>query len=358
MPHLGMNEEPETFQQKIWYLAYMIRKVIRVYLKKQPVDDRDSYKNKRLDTAAPLLAVLFRQIYRNFIKNVKLSMMKAIQSGKTYVSVLDHINPSKITSALRYHFATGNWSLQSKTKQTGVVQQLARMTRAATNSHLRRIGTPMVNKDGKSTIPRMIHVDDYGINCIVETPEGAPVGLVKNLALLTHVAIGSSGVLLESYLQELLELTPVRGPGTVVFINGRMIGKVLQPDHVLTSLRALRQCEDLPFDTSIVKDPYDGNIMIYTDAGRCLRPVFVLSNLHKFEALYQSCSTQDLWPTLRCHGVVEYLDKMEEANCCVAMKMEEVEAYHTHVEIHPSAMFGLTGNDEVFPERNQAPRNM
>ena len=357
MPHLGMNEEPETMKQKAWFLSYMVRKLVRVYLKKQPVDDRDSYKNKRLDTAAPLLAVLFRQLYRLFVKSFKLSVTKAIESGKTYISILDYINSSKITSALRYHFGTGNWSLQ-KNKQTGVVQQLARMTRATTNSHLRRLGTPMINKEGKSTVPRMIHKDDYGINCLVETPEGSPVGLVKNLALLTHIAIGSPGHLLEEYIRELFTFDSMDEAGSVVFVNAIMVGKIQDPHAFVETMLTLRRCEDIPFDTSIVLDPHDNNVLIYTDAGRCLRPLFVLKNMHKFAALYDQCSLQELWPQLRCNGCIEFVDKMEEAGYCVAMRPNEVESHHTHLEIHPCAMFGLVGNDEVFPERNQAPRNM
>ena len=161
-PHLGMDEKPETLRKKAWFLAYMCRRVCRVYKKKEPVDDRDSYCIKRLDGPGPLLAVLFRQHYRNFLKQFKSSVIKSLESGKTYVSILDHINSSRITAALLYHFKTGNWSLHSKTKSTGVVQQLSRITRAATNSHLRRLGTPMVNKDGKSTLPRQLHVHDFG----------------------------------------------------------------------------------------------------------------------------------------------------------------------------------------------------
>jgi len=359
-PHLGMNENPDTLQRKAWFLAYMCRRVVRVHLGKEKVDDRDSYKIKRLDGPGPLLAVLFRQHYRNFIKQFKMSVTRDIESGKTYVSILDHINSSRITAALLYHFKTGNWSLVSKTKYTGVVQQLSRITRAATNSHLRRLGTPMVNKDGKSTIPRMIHADDFGINCIVETPEGAPVGLVKNLALVTYLAIGSSAELLERHIKEVFSIEPMgEDIPTMVFVNGYMIGKTKDPKTLVEQLIELRRCEDIPFDTSIMQNPSDGHVLIYSDCGRCIRPVYVLKNLYKFSNLYASCSSHELWLQLRVNGVIEYLDKMEEnARCLVAMRPNEVEPYHTHLELHPSVMFGLTGCDEVFPERNQAPRNM
>jgi DNA-directed RNA polymerase II subunit RPB2 len=360
-PHLGMNENPDTLQRKAWFLAYMCRRVIRVHLGKEKVDDRDSYKIKRLDGPGPLLAVLFRQHYRNFIKQFKMSVTRDIESGKTYVSILDHINSSRITAALLYHFKTGNWSLVSKTKYTGVVQQLSRITRAATNSHLRRLGTPMVNKDGKSTIPRMIHADDFGINCIVETPEGAPVGLVKNLALVTYLAIGSSAELLERHIKEVFTIEPMGAADipTMVFVNGYMIGKTKDPDTLVEQLIELRRCEDIPFDTTVLQNPVDGHVLVYSDCGRCIRPVYVLKNLYKFSSLYARCSSHELWLQLRVHGVIEYLDKMEEnARCLVAMRPEEVEPYHTHLELHPSVMFGLTGCEEVFPERNQAPRNM
>ena len=195
----------------------------------------------------------------------------------------------------------------------------------------------------------------------METPEGAPVGLVKNLALLTYLAIGTNGRRLEEHLRESFNFLPMsdESVSTVVFLNGRMIGKTRKPNDLVDDLIFMRRCEDIPFDCSILRNAKDGHVLIYTDCGRCLRPVYVLKNMYKFQSIYEQYDLSQLWLQLRVNGVIEYLDKMEETtHCYVAMSVEEIQDFHTHLELHPSVMFGLTGNDIVFPERNQAPRNM
>lgn len=43
---------------------------------------------------------------------------------------------------------------------------------------------------GKLARPRQLHNTHWGIMCPAETPEGHAVGLVKNLALMTHISVG------------------------------------------------------------------------------------------------------------------------------------------------------------------------
>ena len=83
----------------------MVRKVVNVHFEMEPASDRDHNMNKKLDGPGPLMAVLFRQIYRKFLRTFKMNLTKALES-KTYVSINDYINYSRITGHLRYHFAT------------------------------------------------------------------------------------------------------------------------------------------------------------------------------------------------------------------------------------------------------------
>ena len=66
---------------------------------------------------------------------------------------------------------------------------LNRLTYASTLSHLRRINSP-IGRDGKLAKPRQLHNTLWGMICPAETPEGAAVGLVKNLALMAYVSVG------------------------------------------------------------------------------------------------------------------------------------------------------------------------
>ena len=54
-----------------------------------------------------------------------------------------------------------------------------------------RINSP-IGRDGKLAKPRQLHNTLWGMICPAETPEGAAVGLVKNLALMAYIRWGTS----------------------------------------------------------------------------------------------------------------------------------------------------------------------
>ena len=76
------------------------------------------------------------------------------------------------------------------------------MTYASTLSHLRRINSP-IGRDGKLAKPRQLHNTLWGMICPAETPEGAAVGLVKNLALMAYVSVGKFDIFCKKLDQNL-----------------------------------------------------------------------------------------------------------------------------------------------------------
>ena len=99
---------------------------------------------------------------------------------------------------------------------------------------------------------------------------------------------------------------------TPVLVNGDIIGHCAAPARVVAKLRRLRQNHDIPVDTSIIFRHC--SIFVYTDGGCCIRPLFVVSQLHRIAALLRGMQWRraTLWPTLLAEGVVEFLDKEEE----------------------------------------------
>ncbi len=65
-------EEHET--RKAYFFGYMIHRLLLVALGRREEDDRDHYGNKRLDLGGPLLAGLFRQLFRKLTKDVRQYM--------------------------------------------------------------------------------------------------------------------------------------------------------------------------------------------------------------------------------------------------------------------------------------------
>ena len=106
------------------------------------------------------------------------------------------------TQGLKYSLATGNWtSNRGSGAKAGVSQVLNRLTFASTLSHLRRLNTP-IGREGKLAKPRQLHNTHWGMICPAETPEGQACGLVKNLALMAYISVGSASAPILEFLEE------------------------------------------------------------------------------------------------------------------------------------------------------------
>lgn len=363
LPHVGLDRSPRTDRRKALFLGVMIRKLCLVFLGLRPPDDRDHYKNKRIDTAGMLMSLLFRQLYRNFLKSLTVQVHKMVESGKIgVVNVSDMVSDKKITSGFKYAFATGNWGVQkAPSNQSGIAQMLSRMTAVSAIANLRRINTP-INREGKAPKPRQLHHTSYGVVCPAETPEGGACGLVKNLALLAHVRVGCHSEGVDAALLGL----PFRmvgvdeagdeevggGKGTLL-VNGRIVAYAALEDvpSIAAALREMRRGGDLPFDCSVAQEESYGFLHVCTDPGALCRPVVPLCRLATFLDRGRG------WSDLLSSGGVEYVDKAEEETLLVALSFSDRLPHHTHSDIHPAAVNGLCAALIPFLNHNQAPRN-
>lgn len=375
LPHVGVGDFCET--KKAYYLGYMVHRLLLAALGRRELDDRDHYGNKRLDLAGPLLAYLFRGLFRNLTKEVRGYAQKFIDRGKDFQLELS-IKTRIISDGLRYSLATGNWGDQKKAHQAraGVSQVLNRLTYASTLSHLRRVNSP-IGRDGKLAKPRQLHNTLWGMICPAETPEGHAVGLVKNLALMAYISVGSQPSPILEFLEEwsmenLEEIAPSAiSEATKIFVNGCWVGIHREPDLLMNTLQKLRrQMDIIVSEVSMVRDIRDREIRIYTDAGRICRPLLIVE---KQKLLLKSRHIEQLkkreysnysWQDLIASGVVEYIDTLEEETVMISMTPDDLQesdnAYcstYTHCEIHPSMILGVCASIIPFPDHNQSPRN-
>ena len=166
----------------------MVHRLMLVVLKRRAEDDRDHYANKRLDLGGPLLAQLFRQLFRKLCKDVRGYVQRCVDGGKE-VNLPFAVKTGTISKGLKYSLATGNWGAQgTQGVRAGVSQVLNRLTYASSLSHLRRVNSP-IGREGKLAKPRQLHNSLWGMMCPAETPEGQAVGLVKNLALMAYITV-------------------------------------------------------------------------------------------------------------------------------------------------------------------------
>ena len=359
LPHIGTQEFVET--RKAHFLGYMIHRTLSVVAGRIEVDDRDHYAKKRMDLSGPLLASLFRGLFRKLTQETAKHMQKCIEGGRDFNIALG-LKSTTLTQGLRYALATGNWGNQSRAMQTraGVAQVLNRYNYISTLSHLRRVNTP-IEKDGKLAPPRKLHNTHWGMICPAETPEGHACGLVKNLSLMAYISVGRPAApvieMLEECgvlrLEELPELSGAR-----VFVNGAWIGMHASPLELVSTLRRLRRLGQLDREVSVVLD--GSEVRINSDAGRACRPLYVVEKgrlLVTRKDVAELRAVRMKWDELISCGKVEYLDVAEEEIALIAMSLDEITEQTTHCEIHPALILGVTASTIPFPTHNPSPRN-
>lgn len=214
--------------------------------------------------------------------------------------------------------------------------------------------------------------------CPAETPEGQAVGLVKNLALMAYISVGSQPAPILEFLEEwsmenLEEVAPTSiGDATKIFVNGCWVGIHRDPEQLMTTLRKLRrQMDIIVSEVSMVRDYRDREIRIFTDAGRICRPLLIVENMNlllkkrHIDQLKEREYTNYSWSDLIASGVVEYIDTLEEETVMLAMTPIDLKPptgmvycnSFTHCEIHPSMILGVCASIIPFPDHNQSPRN-
>jgi DNA-directed RNA polymerase beta subunit len=167
----------KTPQQKIYFLGYMVNRLIQTALGWVKPSDRDSYVNKRIDMTGTLLNNLFRNYFNKLVKEMQKHVVKEINAGswrsnEDYQSIINTGNICKmiksttIETGINRALATGDFSIkQSNSSKVGVAQVVNRLTTAATLSHMRRINTP-IDKSGELIEPRKLHGTTWGYLCL------------------------------------------------------------------------------------------------------------------------------------------------------------------------------------------------
>ncbi|PVH14156.1 DNA-directed RNA polymerase II subunit RPB2 [Candidozyma duobushaemuli] len=407
----NITQEAGFESKKAFFLGYMVNRLLLCALERKEPDDRDHFGKKRLDLAGPLLASLFRLLFKKLTRDIYNYMQRCVENDKEFNLTLA-VKSQTITDGLRYSLATGNWGEQKKamSARAGVSQVLNRYTYSSTLSHLRRTNTP-IGRDGKIAKPRQLHNTHWGLVCPAETPEGQACGLVKNLSLMTCISVGTASEPILYFLEEwgmeqLEDYVPSNSPDcTRVFVNGVWVGTHREPAQLVDTMRRLRRRGDISPEVSIIRDIREREFKIFTDAGRVYRPLFIVDDdpesetkgelvlqkehVHKLmnseydEFDDDPSSNHYTWSSLVNDGVVEYVDAEEEETIMIAMtqrtwrlprslQMEEqdldpakrikptyVSSTHTftHCEIHPSMILGVAASIIPFPDHNQSPRN-
>lgn len=367
--------------QKIYFMGYMANKLLRCSFGWSKVDDRDSYVNKRIDLTGTLLNNLFRNYLNKVVKDMQKQLLREIKTGSwkstdNFMDIVNHTNIYKIVKAstidngLKRALATGDFGIRSfNTNKVGVAQVLNRLTYIGTLSHLRRVNTP-IDKSGKLIPPRKLHNTSWGMICPAETPEGGSVGVMKNISYMCNITLSSdSAPMKEIIAPHIMELTEKKEPSyyydkVKMIVNGNWVGIVKNPQRLFKLLKEKKRNGIINIYTSVVFDYANKELYICNDAGRTTRPVLrmVKNKIQIKKKIKKRIMNKDItWKELLFseNNPIEYIDAHEQNFSMIAMdpKSAKKEIEYTHMEIHPSTIFGILASCIVYPEHNQSPRN-
>ena len=378
-----------SMTQKIYFLGYMVNRLIKSSLDIAKQDDRDSYVNKRVDLTGALLNNLFRNYFNKLVKDMSKQIVKEINTGSwrstdDHMSIVNKTNIYKIIKSttiengIKRALSTGDFGIKNvNSNKVCVAQVLNRLTYVSSLSHLRRINTP-VDKSGKLIAPRKLHNTTWGFLCVAETPEGGSVGVVKNISYMTHITTPSNSESLHQHAEPFISRMDRGNPKEMysnikVFVNGAWLGNTAEPIELYNTFKDKKSKGIINIYTSIIFDIKNKEIRICNDAGRLTRPVLRVKNNKIFitDKIISELNAGNLtWDDLLTdtkidEAVLEYIDPEEQNFSMISMKPAQLVKKadsnyiykYTHCEIHPSTIFGILASCIPFPEHNQSPRN-
>jgi DNA-directed RNA polymerase subunit A' len=144
-----------------------------------------------------------------------------------------------------------------------------------------------------------------------------------------------------------------------IFLDGTFIGTTDKPQELVNKIRNARRNGIISNQINVAYHPKLDAVSILTDSGRVRRPLIIVEN-------GKSKLTPELKEKLKKGeigfgdlvkmGVIEYLDAEEEENAFIALTEKEITPEHTHVELDPSLIFGLSGSLIPYAEFSRGDR--
>jgi DNA-directed RNA polymerase subunit beta len=170
---------PNTTENRVMRredLEAIIAEIIRLNNTQEPSDDIDSLANRRVKLVGELVQRQFRigllRMERNTKDRMSMSEIETVQPGQL-------INARPVVAAVREFFASSQLSQ--------FMDQINPLSELAHKRRLSSMGPGGLSRERAGFEVRDAHATHYGRICAVETPEGANIGLVLNLANYARV---------------------------------------------------------------------------------------------------------------------------------------------------------------------------
>ncbi len=200
---------PNTIENRVMRLEDLqaiISEIIRLNNTQEPADDIDSLANRRVKLVGELVQRQFRIGLLRMERNTKDRMsMSEIET----VTPAQLINARPIVAAVREFFASSQLSI--------FMDQINPLSELAHKRRLSSMGPGGLSRERAGFEVRDAHATHYGRICTVETPEGANIGLVLNMA--NYARVNDYGFIETPYRKVLSSVTAKDAAGHIAAVN-------------------------------------------------------------------------------------------------------------------------------------------
>src|SRR3989344_2378469 len=200
---------PNTTKNRVMRLedlVAIIAEIIRLNNTQEPADDIDSLANRRVKLVGELVQRQFRigllRMERNTKDRMSMSEIETVTPGQL-------INARPVVAAVREFFASSQLSQ--------FMDQINPLSELAHKRRLSSMGPGGLSRERAGFEVRDAHATHYGRICPVETPEGANIGLVLNLA--SYARINEYGFIETPYRKVINAVTPKEAPGHIAAVD-------------------------------------------------------------------------------------------------------------------------------------------
>jgi DNA-directed RNA polymerase subunit beta len=199
---LNVSNTIDNRVMRIEDLIAVIAEIIRLNVTQDPADEIDSLANRRVKLVGELVQRQFRIGLLRMERNAKDRMsMSEIET----VTPAQLINARPVVAAVREFFASSQLSQ--------FMDQINPLSELAHKRRLSSMGPGGLSRERAGFEVRDAHATHYGRICPVETPEGANIGLVLNLA--SYARINEYGFIETPYRKVINSVTPKEAAGHI-----------------------------------------------------------------------------------------------------------------------------------------------
>jgi len=204
--NLNVPNESENRMMRLEDLVAVVAEIIRLNNTQELADDIDSLANRRVKLVGELVQRQFRIGLLRMERNAKDRMsMCEIET----VSPNQLINARPVVAAVREFFASSQLSQ--------FMDQINPLSELAHKRRLSSMGPGGLSRERAGFEVRDAHATHYGRICPVETPEGANIGLVLNMAM--YGRINEYGFVETPYKKVVNAVPAAKATGHIASVN-------------------------------------------------------------------------------------------------------------------------------------------